>query len=71
MTDNVWMQGGMTKLGVVGTFLSPVRPTTVFLVVGTWVLGVLPILVLRKAYITGTYLFNFIVKLFLTTSIVC
>ncbi|TCD63234.1 hypothetical protein EIP91_005819 [Steccherinum ochraceum] len=50
----VWIQGGITRLGAVGTVTSPIRPTALLLSVATWGLGVLPVLVLRKTYLAAT-----------------
>ncbi|KAH8078741.1 nucleoporin protein Ndc1-Nup [Cristinia sonorae] len=50
----LWVQGGLSKLGFSATLLSPISPALLILAAGTWSLGVLPVLVLRKTYLTAT-----------------
>lgn len=52
----VWLHGGITHLGFVGSLLYPIRPTTLLMAGATWCLGVLPVLVVRKVYLTGKQL---------------
>ncbi|CAL1710388.1 unnamed protein product [Somion occarium] len=47
---SIWMQGGVSEVGVVATLLQPVRPSTIAITVLSWTLGAIPIVVLRKRY---------------------
>ncbi len=49
-----WSQGGVTTLGFFNTLLVPILPSTLAFAASTWVLGVVPVVVLRKSYLTGT-----------------
>ncbi|KAI0055711.1 hypothetical protein BV25DRAFT_1903556, partial [Artomyces pyxidatus] len=47
-------QGGIRNLGGTNAILIPVHPATVVVALLTWAVGVLPIVVLRKTYLTAT-----------------
>ena len=51
----LWLQGGTPGLGLVGAVLSPISPWTVLFALAAWLLGVLPVIILRKAYLTGQF----------------
>lgn len=42
-----------TSNGILGVLLSPLRPSTLLFAAAYWAVGVLPIVVLRKLYLTG------------------
>ena len=46
-------QGGPAVLGVVGFLFNPIAPRTLALTGVIWLVGVVPVIVLRKAYLTG------------------
>ncbi|GJE99489.1 nucleoporin protein Ndc1-Nup [Phanerochaete sordida] len=47
-------QGGVSRLGLVGVLVNPFLPRTLGLAFTIWAVGVLPVLVLRKLYLTAT-----------------
>ena len=47
-------QRGTEKLGLLGVLLSPMSPRTLGLSCIVWLFGVVPVLVTRKTYLTGT-----------------
>ena len=49
----VWGQGGLGALGIGGVIVVPFLPSTIFLACMNWAVGALPVVVLRKVYLTG------------------
>ncbi|TFK32384.1 nucleoporin protein Ndc1-Nup [Crucibulum laeve] len=49
---NVWQHGGLSTIGLGGALSTIFMPLTLFNAVLGWVVGVVPIVVLRKAYLT-------------------
>ncbi|OBZ78331.1 hypothetical protein A0H81_01680 [Grifola frondosa] len=50
----LWGRGGVSYVGWAGTLALPVMPSTLACTLATWCLGVLPIVVLRKVYLSVT-----------------
>jgi hypothetical protein len=48
-----WSAGGVSELGVGGLLVTPVLPMTLVLTGLSWAVGSLPVIVLRKKYLTG------------------
>ncbi|KAF8879244.1 nucleoporin protein Ndc1-Nup [Infundibulicybe gibba] len=49
-----WNRGGLSRLGVAGMMLEPFRPFTIMLAAPLWATSALPIIILRKVYLSGT-----------------
>jgi len=49
----VWGHGGLGALGIGGVIVVPFLPSTIFLACMNWAVGALPVVVLRKVYLTG------------------
>lgn len=52
---STWQQGGMSSLGLRGTILNLVSPSTLSFAVAIWIVGIVPLVILRKAHVTGEY----------------
>ncbi|KAL4251139.1 NDC1 family protein [Abortiporus biennis] len=52
--QSVWLQQGNDELGLIGWLWNLVSPTTLVFSTLVWSLGVLPIVVIRKAFLTAT-----------------
>lgn len=50
---STWRQG-LSNLGVMGVLLNPIYPRTVALALTIWLVSVVPIIVMRKAFLTCT-----------------
>ena len=48
-----WARGGPSNLGLVGFLVNPLSPLTLIFAITTWGIGVLPVIVFRKLYLTG------------------
>lgn len=51
---SLWSQGGLPRLGLLGTFTNILKPTTLTYASALWLFGVLPAIVLRNRYLTVT-----------------
>ncbi|KDQ51846.1 hypothetical protein JAAARDRAFT_210825 [Jaapia argillacea MUCL 33604] len=51
---NTWSQGGLTGLGFGGCLYNLVSPFTFSVALVGWVIGVVPVVVMRKTYLTAT-----------------
>ncbi|EMD32361.1 hypothetical protein CERSUDRAFT_118729 [Gelatoporia subvermispora B] len=51
---SVWMQGGLSGLGLGGFLSAPLSPWTLSFAAVFWCLGVVPVVVVRKNYLTVT-----------------
>ena len=49
-------QGGIRKLGITGLLANPFMPRTLAVAGVIWLFGVVPVLVMRKTYLTGAHL---------------
>jgi nucleoporin NDC1 len=68
---STFRQGGMRGLGLVGVLFNPFQPRTLALAGTTWLFGVVPVLVFRKAYLTGMFYVSCYFPLFvINTSLV-
>ena len=55
VVSSICMQGGMRQLGLMGTLVHPLRPSTLALTAFTWGLSVVPVIVVRKRYSSGEF----------------
>lgn len=55
-----WTLGGLSELGMKGIAFVPFMPFTLLVTLSGWLVGALPVVVLRKLYLTGelTVLYN-------------
>ena len=51
---STFRQGGMKRLGLLGLLVNPLTPRTLVITFIIWLFGAIPVLVVRKAYLTGT-----------------
>ncbi|KAJ3479451.1 hypothetical protein NLI96_g9046 [Meripilus lineatus] len=49
-----WARGGPSNLGLVGFLVNPLSPLTLIFAITTWGIGVLPVIVFRKLYLTAS-----------------
>lgn len=55
----VWSNGGFGVLGFSGVLVTPIRPIVLLVSFADWAVAALPLIVLRKVYLTGELLFPF------------
>lgn len=52
--QSIWSRGGITTVGPLNALMLPFWPSTVAFTLATWALGIAPVVIARKAYLSGT-----------------